>query len=172
MAEQVQINGGPGTAKIRHPVAVAALSLVTIGIYFLYWWYQVNREMVDLGRARNAEGLGDNAWLSFLAMFPGFLIIVPPYFSLYNAVQRIKRAQEVALGYEEGQTINGWIVLALIVGSFFVGVTALIVPAYIQTELNKVWEQQGAAGLPTAQAPPTAAATPTTEAQQPPQPPA
>jgi Domain of unknown function (DUF4234) len=154
MAEQIQINGGPGTAKIRHPVAVPALSFITLGIYFLYWWYQVNREMVDLGRARNAEGLGDNAWLSFAAMFPGFLVIVPPYFSLYNAVQRIKRAQQVALGYSEEQTINGWIVLALIVASFFVGVTALIVPAYIQTELNKVWEQQGAGTLPAAAAQP------------------
>ena len=172
MAQEIQINGGLETAKVRHPVAVAALSFVTIGIYFLYWWYQVNREMVDLGRARNAEGLGDNAWLSFLAMFPGFLVIVPPYFSLYNAVHRIKRAQQVALGYSEDQTINGWIVLALIVGSFFVGVTALIVPAYIQTELNKVWEQQGAAGLPTGEAAPTTATTPAPEAQQPPQPPA
>jgi Domain of unknown function (DUF4234) len=170
MATEVQINGGPGTAKIRHPVAVAALSVVTIGIYFLYWWYQVNREMVDLGRARNAEGLGDNAWLSFLAMFPGGFVIVPPYFSLYNGVQRIKRTQEVALGYSEDQTINGWIVLALIVASFFVGVTALIVPAYIQTELNKVWEQQSAGGLPTGEAPPAATTTPTAEAEQPPRP--
>jgi Domain of unknown function (DUF4234) len=165
MATEVQINGGPGTAKVRHPVAVAALSVVTIGIYFLYWWYQVNREMVDLGRARNAEGLGDNPTLSLLAMFPGVLIIIPPYFSLYNGVQRIKRAQEVGLGYSEDQTINGWIVLALIVGSFFVGVTGLIVPAYIQSELNKVWHAQTA---PAGALPSTdPATTPTTPPQEP-----
>jgi hypothetical protein len=164
MATEVQINGGPGTAKIRHPVAVAALSVVTIGIYFLYWWYQVNREVVDLGRARNAEGLGDNPTLSLLAMFPGALIIIPPYFSLYNGVQRIKRAQEVGLGYSEDQTINGWIVLALIVGSFFVGVTGLIVPAYIQSELNKVWQAQTApAGTLPATEPTTSPATPQQE---------
>ena len=165
MATEVQINGGPGTAKIRHPVAVAALSVVTIGIYFLYWWYQVNREMVDLGRARNAEGLGDNPTLSLLAMFPGVLIIIPPYFSLYNGVQRLKRAQEVGLGYSEDQTINGWIVLALIVGSFFVGVTGLIVPAYIQSELNKVWQAQTATAgaLPSTEP----ATTPTTPQQEP-----
>jgi hypothetical protein len=165
MATEVQINGGPGTAKIRHPVAVAALSVVTIGIYFLYWWYQVNREMVDLGRARNAEGLGDNPTLSLLAMFPGGLIIIPPYFSLYNGVQRIKRAQEVGLGYSDDQTINGWIVLALIVGSFFVGVTGLIVPAYVQSELNKVWQAQTA---PAGALPSTdSATTPTTPQQEP-----
>jgi Domain of unknown function (DUF4234) len=165
MATEVQINGGPETAKIRHPVAVAALSVVTIGIYFLYWWYQVNREMVDLGRARDAEGLGDNPTLSLLAMFPGGLIIIPPYFSLYNGVQRIKRAQGVGLGYSEDQTINGWIVLALIVGSFFVGVTGLVVPAYIQSELNKVWQAHAA---PAGALPPTEpAAAPAPTQQEP-----
>ena len=64
IATEVQINGGPGSAKIRHPVAVCVLSVVTIGIYYLYWWYQVNREMVDLGRALNADGLGDNPALA------------------------------------------------------------------------------------------------------------
>jgi Domain of unknown function (DUF4234) len=164
MAEQVQIGGGGGTAKIRHPVAVCVLSVVTIGIYYLYWWYQVNREMVDLGQARNADGLGDNAWLSLLALFPGGLVIVPPYFSLYNGVQRIKRAQEVALGYSEEQTINGWIVLGLIVAAFFVGVTGLIVPGYIQSELNKVWETQPqASGALPATEPAATPATPATE---------
>jgi len=145
VADEVQINGGPETAKIRHPVAVPALMVVTLGIYGLYWWYQVNREMVDLGKARNAEGLGDNPTLSLLAMFPGGLVIIPPYFSLYNAIQRMKRAQEVTIGEE---TVNGWIVLALIVASFFVGVTGIIVPGYMQAELNKVWETQSAGALP------------------------
>jgi hypothetical protein len=136
MADQVQIDGGPGTAKIRHPVAVAALAFVTLGIYFLYWWYQVNREMVDLGRARNADGLGDNPWLSLLAMFPGGLVIIPPFFSIYNGVQRIKRAQEITVGTV---TMNGWIVVGLYAGSLIVGVAGLIVPGYIQDELNKAW---------------------------------
>ncbi|MGH2394601.1 MAG: DUF4234 domain-containing protein, partial [Candidatus Limnocylindria bacterium] len=120
-------------------MAVAALSFITLGIYFLYWWYQVNREMVDLGRARNAEGLGDNPTLSLLAMFPGGLVLIPPIFSMYNGVQRMKRAQEVAVG---NVTMNGWIVFALYAGSFIVGVAGLIVPGYIQDELNKVWKAQ------------------------------
>ena len=63
---------------MRHPVAVPVLGIVTIGIYILYWWYQVNREMVDLGTATNdAEGLGDNPMISLLAWFPGALVIVP-----------------------------------------------------------------------------------------------
>jgi hypothetical protein len=156
MAQEVQISPDSieRTAKIRHPVAVPALTVITLGIYGIYWWYQINRELVDLGRARNADGLGENATTSLLAVFPGFLIIVPPYVSLYNGLKRMQRAQEVTIGES---TLNGWIVLALILGSFVIGIAGLIVPGYIQSEMNKVWESVGygqAGAVP--ETPPTA----------------
>jgi hypothetical protein len=80
MADTVQIDATGHTAKVRHPVAVPILSVITLGIYYVYWWYQVNREVMDLGRARNVSGLGDNPTLSLLAVFPGALVIVPPFF--------------------------------------------------------------------------------------------
>lgn len=167
MAEKIAIGAGPGaTAKTRHPVAVPALTLITLGIYGIYWWYQINREMVDLGRARGVDGLGDSPTKSLLAVFPGFLIIVPPYVSLYNTVKRIQRAQEVTTGQV---TLNGMIVLWLIIASFIVGVAGLVVPGYIQAELNKAWEAVGSGaspelqtGAPPAPAAPEAAATPAT----------
>src|SRR5215208_8201111 len=151
MAETVQLGTDltAPTAKIRNPVAVPALIVVTLGIYGIYWWYQINREMVDLGRARNADGLGDNPTKSLLAVFPGFLLIVPPYISLYNTVKRIQRAQEVTTGQT---TLNGMIVLWLIIAGFIVGVAGLVVPGYIQAELNKAWAAVGAAGAPELQA--------------------
>jgi hypothetical protein len=168
MAAKVQINPGSPeerTAKIRHPVAVPVLTIITLGIYGIYWWYQINREMVDLGRARNAQGLGENATNSLLAVFPGFLIIVPPYFSLYNGVKRMQRAQEVVRG---DVTFNGWIVLILIIVSFFIGFTGIIVPGYIQSEMNKVWEtlEPGAGGASVVPETPATAVTP----QEPPAP--
>jgi hypothetical protein len=144
MADTVQIAGTGHTAKIRHPVAVPVLSIVTLGIYYVYWWYQVNRELADLGRAQNVTGLGDSPTLSALAVFPGALVIVPPYWTLYTGVKRIQRAQEVTLGQS---TLNGWIVLLLIVGGFIIFFTSLIVPGYIQQELNKVWETQPRLGI-------------------------
>jgi Domain of unknown function (DUF4234) len=170
MAQEVQISPDSieRTAKIRHPVAVPVLTVITLGIYGIYWWYQINREMVDLGRARNADGLGENATTSLLAVFPGFLIIVPPYVSLYNGLKRMQRAQEVTLGES---TLNGWIVLALILGSFVIGIAGLIVPGYLQSEMNKVWESTGygqTAAVP--ETPPTAF-TPA-EGQPPAEPPA
>jgi len=132
MADEVQIAPGDGIAKIRHPVGVAVLTLITIGIYGLYWWYQVNREMVDLGKARNVDGLGDNPTTSLLAFFPGGLVILPPFFSLYNGTQRMKRAQEVTTGATP--TLNGWIIVVLIV----VGLS-IVAYGYMQAELNKAW---------------------------------
>ena len=49
----------------------------------------------------------------------------------------MQRAQEVTTGQV---TLNGWIVLVLILGSFIIGVAGLIIPGYIQSEMNKVWE--------------------------------
>jgi Domain of unknown function (DUF4234) len=44
---------GP-VGKVRNPWAVVGLSIITIGIYFLYWTYQVFREMKD----HTHEGVG------------------------------------------------------------------------------------------------------------------
>ncbi len=62
-----------------------------------------------------------------MAVFPGVRVIVPPFFTLYNGVKRFQSAQQATLS---NSTLNGWIVLVLIVASFFVGVTALIIPGY------------------------------------------
>jgi hypothetical protein len=171
MAEEVRIDESTGalkTAKIRHPVAVPVFVLITLGIYGLYWWYQVNREMRDLGRARNAVGLGDNPLISLLAVFPGVLILVPPIVSLYNGVQRAQRAQGVVLG---SSTLNGWVVLGVIAGGFIIPFLGLVAYGYIQSELNKVWEQLGGAQLQ-ATASPAAVEAPAPEAESATPPPA
>ncbi len=172
MAAEVQIEPGSveKTAKIRHPVAVPVLTIITLGIYGLYWWYQINREMRDLGEARGVDGLGEKPLNSLLAYFPGALIIVPPYVSLYNGVKRMQRSQEVTTG---NVTFNGWIVLILILGSFIIGIAGLVVPGYIQSEMNKVWENVGSGGAPAGAVPetPSTAFTPQ-EGGTPPEPPA
>jgi Domain of unknown function (DUF4234) len=68
MAEKIAIPGSGGTAKIRHPWGVFFLALITLGIYYLYWYYQANRELRDYG-------VGESPFRSLLALFPGGLII-------------------------------------------------------------------------------------------------
>ena len=92
MAEEIQIAGTQSTAKTRDPFGVALLTLVTLGIYFFVWYYKVNREMSDLGRARGTAELGDSPGTSLLAVTLGALIIVPAIVSLYNTFQRTQAA--------------------------------------------------------------------------------
>jgi len=156
MADDVQIiPGSPEPrAKIRHPVLVVVWTVLTLGIYSIYWWYQINREMVDLGKVRRIEGLGDNATLSLLAYFPGSFVIIPAYVSLYNGSKRIQRAQGATT---QEVTLNGWIILVIALGSLLTGgLVGVLLPGYVQSEMNHVW---------------TAISSPS-DAESPPQPPA
>jgi Domain of unknown function (DUF4234) len=65
--QEVLLTASQARAKIRHPAAVVGLTLITIGIYSIFWWYYINRELRDLGRAREVGGLGDQPALSTLA---------------------------------------------------------------------------------------------------------
>lgn len=132
MAEVVQIQGAEGTAKIRHILAPALLPFITLGIYFWYWWYQINREMRDYGRAKGSNELGTSPGTSLLAVTLGLLVIVPALVSIWNTTKRVQAAQRLA-GVEP---LNGWIALIL-----FVVITPAF-DAYLQSGLNSVWKTQ------------------------------
>jgi hypothetical protein len=136
-AEVVQIPGSSGTAKIRSIWWVPILSIITVGIYFAFWYYYINREMRDLGQANRTEELGDSPGKSVLAVTLGALIIVPALVSLYHTGQRIQRAQKLA-GVDP--QLNGWLAVILYI------VFAPIMVGYFQSELNKVWERAGQPG--------------------------
>ena len=93
MAEEVQIAGTNATAKVRNPLGTVGLSFITIGVYYVFWWYFINREMRDLGRARNVD-LGQNPTNSVLALIPGSIVIVPAIVTLWTTSARIENSQE------------------------------------------------------------------------------
>jgi hypothetical protein len=131
MAQEVQIPGSPAKAKIRSPWAPALLPYVTFLIYIFVWYYRINRELADLGRARGkTDELGDSPGTSLLAITVGALVIVPAVVSTINTFRRIQAAQRLT-GVEP--QANGWLALVM---------ALLITPvfhAYEQSELNKVW---------------------------------
>jgi hypothetical protein len=135
---EVQIGGGE-VAKVRNPVTTAILSFVTIGIYYLYWYYSANKELAALGREKGTEELGTNPTNSFLALFPGGIVLVPALISEYNTGERIEAAQRLT-GVGESVSSAVFVVLAF----FFFPAAAF----YGQQELNKVWERQTGAELP------------------------
>ena len=132
MAEEIQIAGSQATAKTRNPLGVVGLSLITLGIYFFFWWYFINREMRDLGQAKGVD-LGQSPGNSVLAVTLGALIIVPAIVSEWRTGGRIEASQE-AVGLE--RRASGPIIFILLL---------LIAPVglwYAQSELNKVWAAQ------------------------------
>jgi Domain of unknown function (DUF4234) len=124
----------PGvTAKLRGPIAVAIFTLITLGIYLIFWWYYANREMADYGHARDTDELGDDPAKSTLALFPGSLIVVPGIWTTVTTFQRVQAAQRLT-----GQTpINGWLGFVL----FLVFSPALA--GYMQSGLNSAWKAAG-----------------------------
>jgi hypothetical protein len=133
VAEEIQIVGTRDRAKIRNPLGVVGLSLVTLGIYWLVWYFKINNELSNLGESRGTEELGTAPTKSALAMVPGILLIIPPFISLYHTCERINRGQKLT---GEGVGLNPPLafVLSVLVGP---------VGTYLmQGSLNHIWENQ------------------------------
>jgi Domain of unknown function (DUF4234) len=137
VAEVVRIRETSAEAKIRHPLAVFGLVFLTLGIYYFVWYYKVNRELRDLGRATGEEArLGRSPFSSLLAITIGWLIIVPPFVSFYRTFQRIEAAQETS---GARQRVNVWLGFIL----YLIGLLAFPVEMiYAQSELNAVWRAE------------------------------
>jgi Domain of unknown function (DUF4234) len=124
MAEVLNIGGQE--FKKRSPLGAWGLLFLTIGIYYFVWYYKINDE------ARRY--LGDETikpGVSLLAILLGWVLIVPPFISMYRTGTRIQRMQQKAGVAQEISPA-----LALL-ASFFL---SLNVP-YMQENLNKVWRR-------------------------------
>lgn len=142
MAETVTINGQQYLK--RNPLGVLGLTLITLGIYGLYWYYKVNEE---IQRFTGDQTISPSR--SLLAVIPGFLLIVPPFIAYYNTATHV-------MEMEQQRGIASQISPALAV------IVALVIwfgmAAYVQEHLNRVWDSasmgQGAAGGAPAAPPP------------------
>lgn len=130
----MQIRDTDREVKIRSPWAVALLPFITFGIYFLVWWYRINRELRDYGQAKGYD-LGQSPTNSLLALFPGGIIIVPALITLWRGTKRVQSAARVA----GKDPLNGWIalILYLVVSPGYM--------AYLQVSLNGMWRAEAVA---------------------------
>ncbi|HKY13536.1 MAG TPA: DUF4234 domain-containing protein [Microthrixaceae bacterium] len=115
----------PGSVKVRSPLAVVLWSIVTLGIYHLYWIYQVYRELKETNR----EGIGPLLGLVF-----ALLLGIVNWFVL---------PAEIGTMYErngQAKPVSGltgfWNLLPLI------GTIVWVVK--VQGALNREWERLGA----------------------------
>jgi hypothetical protein len=126
------INSSPGnglTGKRRNPFLVWLVwPILTLGIYHLYWWYKINDEARRLDPSLNVNPL-----MSLLALFPGGLIIVPPFVTVYRTGERIRSMQRAAGSTPTLMPIVG-ILLMFVVSSYAL---------YYQIILNGIWSTYG-----------------------------
>ena len=131
-----EVNARGAYVKIRRPWCAFFLVLVTLGIYYLFWYYFVNRELRDFGRASAESGesrIHVNPWISLLAVTFGWLLIIPPFISMFRTFSRIRTAQDVA---DVGPKASPGIGLLL----FFIALIFFPVEVpYAQINLNRVW---------------------------------
>jgi hypothetical protein len=121
MAEEIAIRGSNYPAKERNPLGVIGLSLITLGIYAIFHYYFINKELAELGKARGTTELGENPMMSVLAFIPGFILIIPPYVSLWNTWKRQQAARQM-FGVQEGiDNVPGFLLHVFIspVGQYF-----------------------------------------------------
>ncbi|MGH2679076.1 MAG: DUF4234 domain-containing protein [Actinomycetota bacterium] len=132
MAEVVTIQGQRYLK--RDPLGVLGLSFITIGIYWLYWYYQVNDEIRRFERDDTVR-----PGMALLAVTLGWLIIVPPFISVHNTSKHILRMEERA-GITQTLSPALNVVLLLAVG--------IAIGIYSQEHLNKVWDAASRLGGP------------------------
>lgn len=129
MAETVTIEGQPYLK--RNPIGVLVLSLITIGIYFFYWYYKVNDE---LRRFEQDESISPTR--SLMAMLFGWIIIVPPFIAIWNTANHIQAAERRAGVLQQIEPV-----LVLV----FQIVFSLVNPPYMQDHMNRIWDRGAAA---------------------------
>jgi hypothetical protein len=129
MATELNIAGA--NVKERHPWGVWALSLITLGIYGLVWWYKINREIRDYSAAKG-QPIGNNPALSLLALFPFGVFVVPSIWTHITTPMRVKEAGRIAGG--AGQ-------LSVVLAVILLFILALNLP-YTQGALNEIWRAE------------------------------
>ena len=124
MAELVTIDGR--SYKKRDPLGVLGLSFITFGIYWWYWYWAINDE---LRRYERDETIRPG--IALLAVTLGWVLIVPPFISMYNtSLHVVKDQQRLGIAQQLSPAIN--VILLL-----FIGIATGI---YTQEHLNRIWD--------------------------------
>jgi Domain of unknown function (DUF4234) len=133
VAETVTIEGRPYLK--RNPLGVLGLSFITIGIYFLYWYWKINDE---LSAFEHDDSISPTR--SLMAILFGWIIIVPPFIAIYNTAKHVQ-------GDEQRLAVQPQLEPALTI--VFLLLFSIANGLYIQEHLNRLWDRAaGVAPLP------------------------
>ena len=133
-AEDITVRGV--RARTRGPVITWLLLVVTLGIYGLFHWYYINREMRDVSAAMGSP-FGNAPGMSVLALFPGGILIVPAIWTWVTTARRARDLRVMALDGRPGEVTS--VPLAVLLG-FIYGLNH----PYLQASLNATYDLAGA----------------------------
>lgn len=123
MAQTVVI--GNETFKKRNEFGVwLGLPFITLGIYHYVWYYKINNEARRFLRDDSIH-----PWVSVVAILFGGILIVPPFYSVYQTCVRVRRMEEQAGVPGRIEPVLGLVLM------FVLGLHVL----YIQSHLNSIW---------------------------------
>jgi len=114
------VSGTGPEGRTRSPIGGWLLLIPTFGIYYLFWYHNINRELRDYDPSVKVK-----PGLAVLSLF----IPIVGLISIYNTGNRIRQAQATSGGAPEASGLLG------LLGSI---VLALNVP-YYSAQLNRVW---------------------------------
>jgi hypothetical protein len=137
MAEEIQIQGTNERGKIRNPLGVVGLAIITLGIYAIFWYYYTNKELAAIGQSRGTEECGTSPATSVVAITLGGLVIIPHYVSAYRFSKRLSAAERLT-GTPQGMEAG----LLFLLYVFLSPIAAYIA----QSNMNKVLESQAQGG--------------------------
>jgi hypothetical protein len=116
--------GSRQVGKTRNPWGAWGLSLITFGVYYVVWWFRVNREVHDYEPSIEVE-----PGLAAVALFVPIANIV----TIVKTGGRIGRAQQ-AVGSAERCSGGIGFLLAILLATHIV---------YYQSQLNTIWARYG-----------------------------
>lgn len=154
VAQEVELASG-GEGKIRSFWVGLGLTIITLGIYGICWYYFVNNELKDIGQDKGDQNLAQSSpAMSAVAILVGGYFIVPPLLSVYNYGQRIRRAQRLS-GIDRSDQIDPIVAFLLLFPGGLLVVPYFIHFWYVTKHQNAAVRAAG--GLPAFGAPLAAA---------------
>ena len=136
MARKVDVRGVE--IKLRRPWVGFVLAIVTLGIYYLYWYYVSNGDLNEYGETLEepSNPLRVSAGFATLAVSVGWLLVIPPFISQWRFYRRIQKAQELAGIEPKINHVLGFVLfmVALVLLPFEI--------PYAQGHLNRLWEHE------------------------------
>jgi Domain of unknown function (DUF4234) len=116
--------------KRRRPVAAWLLTLATLGIYGLAYWYKIHSELLEYDRRHHISPLFELTSVCLMAW-----TVILPFMSVGSLAQKIRIAQ-VTAGRKQDCSGTRGILLALLFGAHVI---------YYQRKLNEIIAASAAA---------------------------